>query len=436
MISSKFKFSDGKVWQASFAQVFSRILALISNFAIIAILARTLSASDFGAWAVLVNIFQIILALDLGLGGALRNKVSDHVLRNEEDTVRLYATSLFLFLLILLIIIIGAGSFMDLSESVGLGDKYHNSLVHAVIAGAFIVPAGMLGQLLYCYLEGVWIAYVEALRSIVVIASIYLAVAFDFSFSSILSIYFFVFLTFYILLVGIFLYKRRWNLFRSIAQHSFNKFIVNIKELIAPAWLLSLMQIASMISGNVSTIMVGKYLSLEEAGEFSAVFRLYSSATGLHLAFLMPFWGAFALKHAELDYPWIKRMVVLLTTVTFTLCALFSLSMFYYGYLVVNIWTSLSITDSSLYFYSSVWMTLTMIATIYGIYLNATGQYLIQTFAQVASAIFIVLTTKYFSANYGVNGVIFSLIAGAFIVCSLNIAAYKVYINRKSAAIY
>lgn len=418
-------FSEKALWKSSFLQTLSRIISLICNFIVIGLIARYLPADHFGAWSVILSIFQIILALDLGLGGALRNQVSKYIAVGAHSDVRRLTESLFVFLFIITILISIGTTFLDLSEIVGIGSNYE-SLIHiSIIISALIIPFGMLGQMFFAYLEGAWIAVVEIIRSLTILLYSYISYNFNFEFSVFIFGYFVIYLMSYLSTAIFFIKKRKWKIPNLFFNNSFTSFKDDIKKLLMPAWLLSLMQIASMIGANIFTILVGKYLSLQQAGEYSAVFKIFSSIAGLQLAFLIPFWGAFALKNSLNEKLWIKYKINLIVKYTIALGIIIAIVMFQYGPIIILTWTSFFINDVAIYSACSIWLIFMMLANIYGIYLNSICRYHVQTIAHLLSAIFIITTTKFLTSMFDMGGILISMVGSVCIVLIFNYAAYR-----------
>ena len=91
--------------KGSFSLVASKALVLTGSLVGVAALTRLFDSQEYGVWAILYSVFNLIYMTDFGLGISLRNRMSECAARGDETGARDAFFSLFYLLSILALVL-------------------------------------------------------------------------------------------------------------------------------------------------------------------------------------------------------------------------------------------------------------------------------------------------------------------------------------------
>ncbi len=383
-----------------------------STFVIMGLLARSLSPEQFGAWAVLLATAQLVTTLDIGLGAALRNRVSNLLSSGALSEVRNYVFAATLLVAGLGgLVIAGALAFGVPPSLLGLpsGAVFAQSALLVILAAAITVPLGMVVQLFYCWIEAYWIAALDLGRIAMQLTAMVTIAGLGGGLFPEVGAYFGSAILFSIVGAALMCRRRHWGLRDFFTQpHWWPQARAHIRSLAPEAGLFAFMAAAGTINSNADAIIIAHTLSVDAVGNYSVVQRLFAAATGLHLTFFYSHWGAYAVKYSGNDFSWLKRAIKLYSLFTILYAVAISVITIVAGPWIVKIWTSKIVTDTYLYAGFGAFVIISTLTNHISIFLNAIGRTRRQATILTASVIVNVPIAIVLCHHLGAVGVVIS----------------------------
>jgi O-antigen/teichoic acid export membrane protein len=415
-----------KVFIGSVSIVLSKFLALVLGLITTAVFVRHVSAEEFGLWGSLTFLIGMIPVLDFGLALALRNKLSMLYSKSEThaNDSRRYFFSAFSayvylagFLIILLCLCYRIVPWAQLFNTGDAGIVSEGSLTYTVSLIIIVIsmPFAISTQGFFSFQQTHWNSLFELSKSVLALFFIgfliiakagFVLIACSFAAAMALPV---------IVSFFAFLNKRGWRFELAKAKN----IVHTIKELLPQSTQFGIMQFCATFIFSSQAIMVGKLISLKEAGEYVLVQKLFLILTIIHFAVLTPLWSAYTDAVASNDVRWVRKTLIYsawFSVILFTCGAAF---FYLFGKTIILIWTGKSIYNNLLYVCMGIWVFLTGWVSCFSVYLNGIGRLRLQTTWLVFSAASYIPFTLYFGERYGAVGV---CLAGIIVLLPLVIS--------------
>ncbi|MFA5105101.1 MAG: oligosaccharide flippase family protein [Candidatus Margulisiibacteriota bacterium] len=415
-----------KAFIGSVSIVLSKFLALTLGLITTAILVRYVSAEEFGLWGSLTFLIGMIPVLDFGLALALRNKLSMLYSKSEThaNNSRRYffsAFSAYMYLAGLLIILLclcyKLVPWAKLFNTYDAGIIHDGSLTYTVSLVIIVIsmPFAVSTQGFFSFQQTHWNSFFELCKSIFILlffgflvmakaGFVLIACSFAVAMMSPVIVSFFVFLK-----------ERRWRFEWAKAE----SIIQTLKELLPQSIQFGIMQFCATFIFSSQAIMVGKLISLKEAGEYVLVQKLFLILTVVHFAVLTPLWSAYTDAVASNDIRWVKKTLAYSAWFSVILFAFGAAFLYLFGKPIIHIWTGKSIQNNLLYLCMGIWVFLTGWVSCFSVYLNGIGKLRLQTAWLVFSAASYIPFTLHFGERFGAVGV---CLAGIIVLLPLVIS--------------
>ncbi len=393
----------------SFSQAAAKAVTVLSTFAVLAILARSLPAVEYGAWGVTYSAFSIVLSLDMGIGAVLLNRTAQLVLRGQESEARDHVFSAAIGLVLFGMGL--AGLFFLWPDSLAiLGLPTHGAIGHAVrvalaLGGLYLFP-GATVILFYVWQEAPWIAVNDSVRSVLAV----LAVALVAWLGGRILQQAAVFYGLYILtgLAAVFyLWRRRgWNPLAYWRQTDrVERFARQIKSMLAEGSMFAFLNAATVIGANIDSIIVAHVTTLEAAGPYTTLQRLYVGLFNLNLVLFFSYWSAFTIKYEQRNFAWLRRVILLTGGASLAMGVGFMVAMMIGGPALLRLWTGLSVPGYGLYVSFGLWVTVSMLVSNLSTFLKGIGRVKRQAVFTVLAVVLNVPLGLWLGRRYGLVGV-------------------------------
>lgn len=274
-----------------------------TKFILTLILVRFLTPQEFGLWAALTSIAAILMFGDLGIGNALRNKLSNlkESHSKDENLQREYFyTTLYIFIIIGFL---GSASVFLFGEMlpinklfktediaiIGMGDEI---LTFLLLYFFISLPIGISNGLFYSYNESNILAIITVISS----CSVLLLISFLIIFTNSNVVLLFKTQYFLIFSLGLFstiyfIYRRNWlNSFLIDIRNAYSRFI----EILKGGILFMGNDITSSFLINSPTIFIAAIIDLQTAAFFNIIQKIFTFFGGIIQAMLNPVWAELA----------------------------------------------------------------------------------------------------------------------------------------------
>jgi O-antigen/teichoic acid export membrane protein len=395
--------------------IVSRFFSLICGLLTTGILARYFTPEQFGLWAILTFLIGVIPVLDIGIGLALRNKLSalysDR--QNHNESGRIYFFSVFyayiylsLILAVLLCFayyIIPWGMMLNTTDPQIIQEGSF-SYIAALIILVLSLPFGVSLSGFFSRQETHWNSFFETLKSILAIIFIVSLVVLHARFTVIVVWFSIAMLIPVIISFFTFLRKCRWKFTVPKAKD----LLLKIKELIPESIQFGLMQFSATLMFSTQALIVGKTSGLKDAGEYALVQKLFLILNILHFAILSPLWSAYTEAVASRDIKWVKKMLVYSVVYTVGLFTIGSLGLYVFGKQIIFLWTGKTIANVLLYALMGIWAFIAGWVSCFSVYLNGIGKLKLQTIWLVLTASIYIPLSLHLGEKFGVIGICMS----------------------------
>jgi len=416
---------------SAISQVSSRIFNMVSNFVVLSILARNLTSEEFGFWGLLLSGYQIVQGFDLGLGSALRNSVTRYLIAGENDRARdVIRSALFLTVsaaMIAVPIFVFAPGIPALFGVSGVS-QFSSTIRMVLSLSGFMISAGLIFQLYYCWSEIRLLSALETMRPIAQIALIFFLSKAGAPFGWYAAAFYGAFIGVGGLEVILLFRRRAWNVleipaFRSDGRDSMwiTILLSNIRPILKESGAFSLISAAAAIMGSIDSVIVSHVSGVVSVGYYSVVQKMYFAGIALHITFLMNYWKIYTEKFHDRDFVWIRRTLIRYGLITFGVAFFVAMACVAEGRAVVKVWTGLDVGNPYLFLTFGIWMLLAMLNNHVSIFLNAVGCLRTQAVVMWVSIAINIPLAIALGRQYGPIGVNFSSIISTVFVLSVNI---------------
>lgn len=390
----------------------AKICSIGSQYIIIAILSRNLSAYEFGIWAILSHLMIVLSILDFGIGGGgFRNELTRLQVQNNAQGKELFfasfivsgVLSLALLMLNLLLIKYSVCLFFKADDALlSIQPIFYIFLLFVFIK----IPCSLYINGFYAYQEIAFKAIldcVEALGLVLMIATI------TWMKGSFVSL-FLTYCIFVLLINGVgftwFIKRRRWKW----STFSFGSIKQKVVPLLRVNFLFWLQNIVSILLFSLSPILINRLGGPLVTGEYILIYRLYCLFIGIHFALLNPLWSLYTDAFYKYRYLEIKQRCrqSLQVTLIVLICAAICVTLLYQP--LIYIWTGKTINALFLVVLSGVWMVLYGVINCLSVLLNAVNRIGRQVFFLFIGAILNVFLGVALGKSWGMVGVVIAAI--------------------------
>ena len=427
------------VLSGSFLMMVSTLVNNITRVVLISILARIYTGDEFGLWVTITSATAIMATNDFGIGNALRNKLAELRIRNEnkenDEGSRYFFSVLYFFSCFAVLISVFLFLIRDYIPYDALlktdNAAIKNELTIILIAVQTIlflsIPFNVGSIMYFAYMETNYMALfniISGIGSLVVVAIL----AYTGKSVTIAAVAFFMvsFITAIISTVK-FVQLRKWK----PVWISPAKVLSTVKTLLASSILFAILQIGGTFLYNSTTILVTANIGLKDAAEFNLVQKIYTFIIAIYLSLYNPLWAAYSDAIHRSDWRWAKATLLktIAGTIMVFLFALIVCSLLGNYFLLVLAGTNY-VSNSLLFALVGGWALFYSLYLLGIAFLTATGKVLAATIATGLLAIFYIRIGEWYGVHWGVNGIaLWSMLA--FVILTICIYIQIMAIIRK-----
>ncbi|HUC79800.1 MAG TPA: lipopolysaccharide biosynthesis protein [Flavisolibacter sp.] len=304
-----------RVVSGSFMMVVSSVISNLTRVGLIAVLARIYTKEQFGLWATITSATAIMATTDLGIGNALRNKLSEFYQKNDpkaDSEARDYFFSVLYFFLIiavalaaLLFLFQGAIPYEKIFNTDNTSLKEKGVVILLSVQAIFLIsiPLGIGANMFFAYGETKWVAWFSICNGLAAAMVISLLAWMGYDITVTAIAFFILQLIIYFIWTLLFIRRRQWR----FTQLSVTKSFLRVKSLMALSLNFAILQIAGVFIFNASTIVVTANAGLSDSAEFNLVQKLYTFLIAVYLSLYNPLWAGFSEAIHKKDWRWAKK---------------------------------------------------------------------------------------------------------------------------------
>jgi O-antigen/teichoic acid export membrane protein len=358
-------------------QVLLKVVSLFSPLILIPIVLDLTSADIYGRYFAILSLFYFIIALDLGIANIANgnfaqlhaNSERSRLLYINQSRKALNRTFIFLIIpsMLLCYFLTNHISGFDWKTFEVTSFKISAMFTFAV----YLALIGNLGvKLEVAQLKTVKIAFIMTAQ--ILVSFILLISGIDDV--NLLHLVFFFILLPQVPIALNFIYTWRIFVTRDSSESApFKSY--RLTELVRQGSLFMFLQIATVISTQIDSLVVGIVLGGVAASEIAITWRYYAVPLQFLTLFAMPLWGLAAVSKVDGNsiLVWHKLKRLIMQSVAFAM--VFSIASFFVAKLIIETWTAGVISPSRyLIFCCSIWLVLSSIIIHVASVLNGWGE--------------------------------------------------------------
>lgn len=386
--------------------------AIITVFAATPLMLDRLGSKEFGAWLVLLSVFQWITLFDLGVSAGARNEIARAAAIEDHDAVRKAMTTGWLYvaiisffvLLFALAIIAGTPLSSWLTMKVFDGVQVHTTLM-LVLGGACLTFALNYVQSAFAALEKPSAFSIFAFGSNAIFLTLLILVptSWTMQIPGIALIYIVSMIS---CNIGLYLrFKQQFSMYLpniKFVDHKLSKSILGFGVRIF------VIQLAALVIFMTSRLMTSLLLGPEHVVIYDAGFKIFSIVTMVHTLMMTSLWSSFTQAYARGELDWVRRsikqLVLLMIPITM-FCMLLAVASPWF----VTLWLGPQQAGAPMiYAFFAAATILSCWSNIFAYFLNGIGNTRIQFWSAIAAGIINVPATYFFVAvmGWGISGII------------------------------
>jgi O-antigen/teichoic acid export membrane protein len=289
-----------------------KVLALIFNYTLIALLVDYLGQENFGIYVALTSLFTWMFLFDLGIAKGMRNFVTIAISNKNIKEAKEYVSTAYISILILTIIcgsaIISLIYFIDLKKglNINLDNNYLNNIFVVLILGFFVkFYLSTVDQLNFSTHQSQNVALNTLLVSVLNVIGIFILWKLNYTSSVKYAVVVFsasIILP-YLYSTTRFFYKYK-DLIPSVSNYS-NKALNNIFK---KGSKILFIQIAFLLIIGIDRLILLKYGNALEVSKYEIIYKIMSLVMFPVSIINYPLWSSFTEAYAKDDKSWIKSI--------------------------------------------------------------------------------------------------------------------------------
>ena len=188
-----------------------------------------------------------------------------------------------------------------------------------------------------------------------------------------------------------------------------------IKGLGASGGRFFLVQIAVLLIFQSDNLIITHFLGPAQVTPYAVCFKLFSYATLLQTLISPSLWPAYAEAIARHDLSWVRRTFRLTTSVNLLVAFAAALPLMLFGRQLIGWWAGLAaVPPQALLYWMATWILISSAMNSVGCLLNGAGRIKGQSIYGSITAVVSVFTAVLLVQNYGIVGVVASIVLGFF----------------------
>lgn len=356
-----------------------RLSSTVLTLATTTIVVRSLSPAEFGFWVVLTGLPFLVAQFDLGVGNALRNKLTVLAATGEgEKEARLhFFACLFIFLagaLVLSVLTAALVSFLPWgrilgADAISLLQAAPRLAAWGAAALFFSMALSLGGSGFFAYQEAHINAGLDTFRNLLVLALTAAVWLLKGGTVAMTAVYFFGLIFGALASLLLFLRRRGW----SWMLPGRNQILEMWRALRGQSARFFVLQMSSGLIIYTDSVLVARLAGFGPAGDYALVQKIFLYLIALQFMVLVPLWSAFTDAHARGDHGWLRRMFRRSFWMTLVLTGGGALALAVFGERLTSLWTGRVVGTPLLFSVMALWTVAYGWCNCFSVPLNALG---------------------------------------------------------------
>jgi len=413
-----------------------KVLGVVSSFILIKYLIQYLGVEQYGIWAVILTLLNLVLYFDFGISNGIKNNLAESLARHDEFGAQEYISTGYILLsciaVVLYTIFIAASFFIDWNSVFNTSVLDNNYLQKVVLVVVFFTLLNLVLSIANAVYSVLQVTHLITLNQFFsqIIALIFIVILYQwFSQSLILvAVVYGTSLTLSTFVISTFFYKNNRTL--SPVFRYFNR--DKTKGIFSlGAKFLSLQLLFFFILSN-DRIIIAQLLAPIAVAQYDIMYKYFSVLIIMHTLVNAPLWPLYTKAYQENDYGMFKtvfkklRVLVLGYIIIGLVLLLFSND-------IISLWVGKEAGGTlSNFVYMFLMMIIFIVFTIFSYFSNGINKTKIQFYSVLVGATINIPLSVVFVKNFnmGLNGVILATIISLSIFCVTGFVQFIYEMNK------
>ena len=406
-------------------------ISMVLSFVYTPLALTFLGETKYGIWAIILNIISWINYFDIGIGNGLRNKLSEAVALNDQESAQKYVSTAYIGTAIIssffFIVVTVVWNALGLSEFFNLSVSDENTDI-VIIISVFFVCVNFILSLskisAYAIQQPGIISVVSVIGQAIQIVVVLIALRlFDESLMAIALMYGVVSLFDSIIIYLVVTRKRDY--LRPVLSKAKKKYM---KPLLTLGIGFFVMQISTLVLNTTDNLLISNLYGSAYVTPYSIDYKVFYTVVQIHAIIIMPMWSAYTEASAKKDIVWIKKTMRKINCITALLAVGVIIGIFLFEPLVA-LWLNRNLEyGKPLIVIVAIYMIAQMIGNNYSSLLCGVGHIKISTIIAGVGAVLNIPLSIYFAQDCGLKSA--GIILGSLVVMMLSVVVLPVISYR------
>lgn len=387
----------------------------IVQFLSVPVTLECLTQYEYGIWLIISSILIWIDQFDIGLGNGLKNKLAEALANNDPQKARELVSTAFIMLILLVLPIMLLCYFaignIDLYDILNINPKIVPDLYDIIYITFSIVCMTFIFKFIGSTYAGLQLPAISNLLTLLgqTLALVIIYIMSMLGSSTLFNVS--IAYTISPLIIYIFSYPITFARYKYLkpSLYSFSK--NNLKELFSLGSGFFILQIASLFIFASSNLIIAKVLSPSEVTPYQIAYRFFNLPLMLFTLIITPFWAATTDAYTKGDWKWINKMMTHMKKVIICFLLLIFVMYFISPY-VYMLWVGTEINiNNSLSACMALYIMIIIYSSCYSNFIYGTGKIRLITIMTSVEAIIFIPLAYFLGREYGLLGILLSLIS-------------------------
>ncbi len=359
-------------------------------FLTVPLLLKYLDKEQYGVWATLFSLVNIIFFIDGGIGNGLKTKLSEALSAKNTHLAKQYISTAYLSIFVIAISVFLVS--LLLISHINLQDLFNTSIgnselktvltyLSALVCFGFLLS--LYKSLFYANQQTAKVELSMLIYQVLILTALFICVKYlDRNLLFVAIIYGVSNIVIGIIFTIHFFYKQK-NLIPSI--RFFNK--QKIRNLLSLSLAFFVIQLCMIVIFTTDNLIIANLLSPSEVTFYDIVYKLFQVLIMLSLIAQDPLWALYTDAYQKRDYNWIKKTIFGLNKL-FVVFLVILVILYFIANPLIEIWTQKELVISqSLLVLMAIFTAIRVYGIIYMNFLNSTGKIKLQMWLYVLGAL-------------------------------------------------
>lgn len=417
--------------------------SIVIGFLLVPITLNYLDSTRYGIWITLTSFFGWFSFFEIGLGNGLRNRLAEALALGNKELARVYVSTTYAILSIIIgitaLVFLTINPLLNWAKILNTSPEMNRELTFLamIIFGFFFIRfvLQLLTMILYATQRPAIGNIFGPISNFFTLILIFGLIQLQINSMLALGLIYSACPLIVLALASVYFFSKDYAFIRPSLRFIQFRYAKNLLSLGVKFFVI---KISMLIMYQSSNLIIAHYWSPAEVTPYNIAFKYFSVISMLRVIIITPFWSAFTEAWTKHDISWIKNSTRKLLKI-WSVIALLGIVMLIFSNQFYRVWVGSEVhIPFKLSFFMVIYFLLFSFGSPFNMFINGVGKIQLQIYSSIISAIgFFPLAFFFIKVlNFGVEGLVLTIIISNFYVPILcPIQFYKI-INNKATGIW